>query len=498
MSVTVCHPEYEARQNEWRRIAAVLAGRDAVVEAGEEFVPMLGGQDGGQYNSYLLRGLWFGATQRTRKGIVGLVFSQSPQVSVPISIEPFLEDITLTDVSLQEFAKEVFSEVVAYNWGGVLVDVSPNTTPTLATDNRPYFSFYHAFNVRWWKRERINGKLQPTCVILREEREDPIPDEDYGSQMVVIYRVLKLTQHTDEKGRTFWAYIQEEWEQATDPKDPFNKDKKWRLMRVITPQRKDQSLNFIPFTFMTTEGNEPHICKSDLLDLADMNIDHWRLTVDLRHGLHFTALPTPCASSVPDGLELRIGSETAWTSSSPDFKAWFLEYSGAGIGSIQEAIERDEHLMALLGSRLLETQKRASETAEAMVIRQAGEDSVVMSAARSVEKGIEKALWHMAYWVGEEDPKTSVSLTGGLNDLMIGAQDMVVMFKAVQAGLLSEQAWIEAMIRKNWVRGVDWEEEAKRPRIDLPDPKTGVSMDRNTITTGMGVTNDSSLELTTD
>lgn len=497
MSVTVTHHEYEARQDEWKRIAAVLAGRDAVLEAGEEFVPMLGGQNAGQYQSYLLRGLWFGATQRTRKGIVGLVFSQDPQVVVPDAIESFLEDITLTDVSLQEFAKEVFSETIAYNWGGILVDVPPETAPTIVTDNRPYMSFYHAFSVRWWKRERINGKLQPTCVILREEREDPIPGEEYGSQITEIYRVLKLTKQLDKNDRIVWVYSQEEWEQISDPNDPFNQDKKWRLRNVTIPLRKNQPLNFIPFTFMTTEGNEPHICKSELLDLADMNLDHWRLTVDLRHGLHFTALPTPCAKGVKDGLELRIGSETAWTSDNPDFHSWFLEYSGAGIGSIQDSIERDEHLMALLGSRLLETQKRASETAEAMVIRQAGEDSVTMSAARSVEKGIEKALWHMAYWVGVEDPKTSVSLTSGLQDLLISPQDMVVMFKAVQAGMMSEQAWIEAMIRKQWVRGVDWEEEAKRPRIETVDQQAEVSMDRNTITTGMGITNDKSLQVST-
>ena len=470
MSVTVVHPEYEARQEEWRRIAAVLDGRDAVIAAGEDFVPMLGGQTPSQYQSYLLRGNWFGATQRTRKGIVGLVFSQDPQVEVSASIEKFLDDITLTDVELNEFAKQVFNEAIAYNWGGILVDVAPPEEVVLPTDARPYLTFYSAFNVRWWKQERIAGKMRTTAVILREFVEEPIPGQDYGSQIIEQYRVLKLEKIADDYGRIHYVYRQEEWREEEDPNDPLKKERKWRKVRDIEPKRKNQPLDFIPFTFITTDGTEAHIAKSDLLDLVDVNLDHWRLSVDLRHGLHFTALPTPCASAIPDGLDLKIGSETAWTSTDKDFKAFYLEFSGSGIGAIENAIERDEHLMSLLGSRLLETQKRASETAEAMIIRQASEDSVVMSAAESIGKGLEKALWHAAFWAGDTDPKISVSLTSSLQDLQLSTQDMVVILKSYQAGLISEQSYLEAMIRKKYIRGRDWQEEAALPKIETPVP----------------------------
>ena len=494
MSVTVVHPEYEARQDEWRRIAAVLDGRDAVIAAGEDFVPMLGGQTPSQYQSYLIRGLLFNALQRTRKGIVGLVFGQDPQVEVQDSIDPFLEDITLTDVEFSEFAKQVFNEVIAYNWGGILVDVAPPEEIIKPIDARPYFSFYEAKNVRWWERKRIAGKMQTTTVILCEYVEEPTPGEDYGTTIVTQYRVLKLEKETDPHGRIFYVYRQEEWREVTDPNGPLKPEKKWSIVRTIEPKRKNQTLDFIPFTFTTTNGTEPRIDKSELLDLADVNLDHWRLSVDLRHGLHFTALPTPCASAIPDGLDLKIGSESAWTSTDKDFKAFYLEFSGSGIGAIQDAIERDEHLMALLGSRLLETQKRASETAEAMIIRQASEDSVVMSAARSVEKALEKALWHLAFWVGQENPKVSVSLTSAMSDLMLSTADMVVILKSYQAGLISERSFLESFIRKQYIRGRDWQEEAALPKIETPVPVgndgtssgTGnslpsVKMDRNTV-----------------
>lgn len=467
MSVTVVHSEYQARIDEWDRISAVLAGRDAVIESGEKFVPKLGGQNDEQYRNFINRGLFFNGSYRARKGIVGLVFSQDPQIDVSSAIEDFLDDITLTDTSIYEFAREVFTETIAYNWGGILVDVPPTEEYMSPADNRPYLTFYHATNVRWWQQERIKGKLQTTRVILHENVEEPIPDQEYGSQCVDQYRVLRLDFIKDgNRGR--WLYKQEEWREIEDTSNPLRPERKWAKVNEIIPTRKGEPLDELPFVFTTTEGIEPHICKSELLDLVDVNLDHWRLSVDLRHGLHFTALPTPCASGIPDGLDLKIGSESAWTSQDPNFKAFFLEFSGAGMAAIQNAIERDEHLMALLGSRLLETQKRASETAEAMVIRQAGEDSVVMTSARSVEKAIEKALWHMSIWMGDDNPKASVSLTRALTELSISTADMVVIFKSYLSGAISEQAWLEACIRRGYIRGRDWQQEAALPKIEVP------------------------------
>ena len=93
-----------------------------------------------------------------------------------------------------------------------------------------------------------------------------------------------------------------------------------------------------------------------------------------------------------------------------------------------------------------------------------------MSAAESVGKGLEKALWNMAWWAGEEKPKVSVSLTSALQDLQLSTADMVVILKSYQAGLISHQAFLEAFIRKQYIRGVDWETEAKRERIENPTP----------------------------
>lgn len=463
MPVTVTHKEWDARQEEWETLGDVLAGRAAVIDAGERYVPKLGGQTPAQYTAYLTRGMWGGFTARTRDGIVGLVFSQEPQIEVPSVIEPLLEDVTLSDMNFGEFAKAVFTETVTYGWGGILVDVNPLQNQTQPQDDRPYLTHYGARSVRWWQREKLDGKWKTTTVILEEQKEVPVtpapedPGGEYGTQTIPQFRVLKLRpEQSDDSGDVLHVYRQEIWQEVADTQGK----KTWAIVDTIMPLRGGAPLTEIPWTFAPVFGLDPHIEKSPLLDVAEVNLDHWRMMVDIRHGGHFTALPTPCASGVPsDDLELSIGAESAWAFSNPDFKTWYLEFSGSGLGFVRGEVEADERLMAVLGARLLETQKRAAETAEAMTLRQAGEQATVMTIALSVSKALEKALWWMAWWRNVEAPVVSVSLTSALIELQLTTEDLRTLFAALQAGRISEQTWLEALVRKQLVKGRTWEDE---------------------------------------
>src|SRR5438093_9570159 len=86
---------------------------------------------------------------------------------------------------------------------------------------------------------------------------------------------------------------------------------------------------------------------------------------DYKHGLHFTALPTAWVSGFDKAATLRIGSSTAWVSETPGATAGFLEFKGQGLMTFENAMDRDERLMAVLGTRMLEAQKRVGETAQA-------------------------------------------------------------------------------------------------------------------------------------
>jgi hypothetical protein len=48
--------------------------------------------------------------------------------------------------------------------------------------------------------------------------------------------------------------------------------------------------------------------KVPLADIIAINLDHYRLTADYKHGMHFTALPTAWVSGFDKNSSLRIGS----------------------------------------------------------------------------------------------------------------------------------------------------------------------------------------------
>ena len=91
-----------------------------------------------------------------------------------------------------------------------------------------------------------------------------------------------------------------------------------------------------------------------------------------KHGLHFTALPTAWVSGFDKAATLRIGSSTAWVSGDAGGDGWVPGVHGQGLTTFERAMDRDERLMAVLGSRMLEDEKRVGETATAIELRQSG------------------------------------------------------------------------------------------------------------------------------
>jgi hypothetical protein len=124
----------------------------------------------------------------------------------------------------------------------------------------------------------------------------------------------------------------------------------------------------IPFVFHGPYDSLPKCSKLPLDDIIAVNLDHYRLDADYKHGLHFTALPTAWVSGFSQDAQLRIGSSTAWVTDTVGAQAGFLEFTGQGLSTFERAMDHAERLMAILGSRLLESQKRVSESAEALTL----------------------------------------------------------------------------------------------------------------------------------
>jgi hypothetical protein len=471
MSVNTTHPDYDASLPAWLRARDVIAGEDAVKSAGEKYLPRLEEQTDGEYSAYRARAAFFNATARTADGYLGLLFRRPPFIKVAEgadglgkAMRAFGNDADMLGTSLASYAKNVVKEVVAVGRAGTLIDWEGEG------ENRVYASLYTAENMLNWRVERINGRNVLTMLVLHEtvrktdavRREADEFETKFGEQI----RVLKLSDSCQVE---IWR-----------PKEKGGNQQKaeWELVETRTPLRLGKPLPLIPFVFHGASHAMPDVDKLPLADVIAVNLDHYRLHADYRHGMHFTALPTAWVSGFDKAATLRIGSSTAWVTETAGATAGFLEYTGQGLGTFERAMDRDERLMAILGARLLETQKRVGEAAEAIELKQSGENSILGALASSVGMSLTHVLRWAHWWNSTETMPDDVSneqvvieLNTDYSTRGLAANEIVAVVQAWQNGALSRDSMLDIFRRGEVLpEGRTNEEEVRLIAIGKPEP----------------------------
>jgi hypothetical protein len=458
MAVNSTHPEYDANLPAWLRARDVFAGEDAVKAAAEKYLPRLDCQDDKEYLAYKNRASFFNASARTADGFVGLIFRRDPTFKLPDktsgvgdALTEFVEDADMLGTSLTAFSKKLVAEIINVGRSGTLVDWNEEA------EQRAYAIAYAAEDIINWHTERVNGRNVLTLVVLKEVSQMPVAETDpFEPEEIQQLRVLKLVppQTTADNTKADWSYQVEIWQFLADGQNgsgPRNRGKKkWKLVDTLTPLRLGKQLPLIPFVFHGPRHSLPEVDKIPLADIIVVNLDHYRLTADYKHGMHFTALPTAWVSGFDKNSSLRIGSSTAWVAETPGATAGFLEFHGQGLSTFERAMDRDEQLMAVLGTRMLESRKRVGETAAAIELRQSGENSILNTVSLSVSASLTQVL-RWVYWWNSTEPipdaigpdlvlaslNTDFSITG------MSFQEITALVAAWQAGAISQDTMLD-------------------------------------------------------
>lgn len=424
MRVNSTHPDYDEHLPTWLRARDVMAGEDAVKSAGVKYLPRLDSQTDEEYAAYKNRAAFFNATARTAEGYIGLVFRRPPFVKTTESgalgaaLASFVNDSDMLGAPFVGYAKNVVNEVITAGRAGTLVDWEDEV------ENRVYASLYTAENILNWRVERINGRNIVTRVALAErgtrsaDRGTKDSDE-FVEETVEQVRVLRLVEGKDQgsmesrptkRRMNFVVEIWQREEKKAFARGERKRDKQeWKLIETRVPLRLGRPLPLIPFVFHGPNHSQPTVEKLPLADIIAVNLDHYRLDADYKHGVHFTALPTAWVSGFDKAATLRIGSSTAWVTETPGATAGFLEFTGQGLTTFERAMDRDERLLAVLGSRLLEGQKKVGETAQAIELRQSGENSILANIAVNVSASLTQVLRWAHWWNSTEESPEDVT-----------------------------------------------------------------------------------------
>lgn len=433
MAVNEKHPEYLKNLTKWQLMRDALAGEVAK----EKYVPKLSDQEAEEYSAYVGRAEFYNATARTQVALTGLLFAKPPKVELPEALKTIGENISLDDDTLEALAKNIADECLSVGRCGVLVDlpsVEKADYSKLEAERlnlRAYATLYKAENIINWKTTKINGSNVTSLVVLAETYAEPTQDE-FVDKIKTRYRVLDLHE----------GYYRQRVFSET-------KAGNFEVVSEIYPSANGQKLEYLPFTFFNVNDLKTSVEKPPLLDLAKVNISHFRSEVDLEHGTHFTALPTPYVTGYQgeSSEKLKIGSTAVWVINDPSAKVGFLEFSGAGLSTLENRIAVKEKRMSILGARLLLDEKKTAEATETLQMRKSGENAVLTSVASTISEGIVSFLKDIAFFENIAGENLIYEINTDYNLTMIEPQLLAQIIAGIQSGDIPNEVLYDALLK---------------------------------------------------
>ncbi len=383
------------------------------------------------------------------------MFYRSPVVDVPEEMKVLLENIDLSGAPFEEFAKTVAEEALVQARGGILVDypkVEGFYTKKQAEDEqiRPFLKYYYAEQIYNWEFSVINNVRTLTRVLV-DESFDVTEFDDTGQTVI---RELKL-EWSNEYSQ--WVYRNTLFIEGRDEeidrgdirlRKTQRSERKARVHSTIIPLMADgKPLERIPFQFISDKYEQVKIRKAPLSDVADLNIEHYRKSVEISSALFHCAHPTPifCGFNFEKGKPVLLGSRQGVVSANPEAHASYMELNGQSITEIRK--ERDSILVeaASMGARIgaTATTRSQNETAEAARIKSSGETAILNTLTTALDHIFRKVFLIMAEWMMISEAEISVMFNREYMPFRLEGNDINALNAAVQNNLLSANEVLE-------------------------------------------------------
>lgn len=464
--------EYEASLPDWELVADVCMGETRIKDKGTDYLPKPNPQDRSatnseRYKNYLARAVFYNATSRTLDSLVGSAFTKWPVLEVPEPLEYVSDDIDGKGVSIYQQSQQTLADVLKKGRHALFVDYpTVQGGVSIADINsgqvRPTVCAIDAENVINWRETRVGSNVKLSMVVIREEVQDY--SGLFETAEVEQYRVLLL-----EEG----FYKVQLWRKL---EQDISDD--WYLFEEFIPTTgSGQKWTEIPFTFVGSNNNDSSVDKSPLVDLAKLNIAHYRNSADYEDSVYF------------------VGQAQAWISGlTEDWRDWMIEQGlyigsrtpillpeGGGFGIVQaqpntlakEAMDQKEKQMVALGARLIEQGQAVKTATEAQADNEA-EQSVLSLCASNVSEAYSKALDWAAMFLNLSPQDISYEINQDYSQHRLDSQMLATLVSSWQAGVLpNSDLW--ANLKRYGV--IDPEKEDQDIEDELSTSSIGLGLD---------------------
>jgi hypothetical protein len=268
---------------------------------------------------------------------------------------------------------------------------------------------------------RTDSQGNPTLVVLQESTMEQSDTDEFELEEEVQYRVLRLVNS---------VYSQ----------DLYDDDGEY--IKSVTPLNMGVPMDFIPFYIVNPFGLGFDMHKPPVLDIVDINISHYRTSADLEHGRHYTGLPVPVVSGVDGSTKLRIGSAMAWVLPDANAKAYYLEFTGQGLVSLEKALSEKQSQLASLSARLIGQSSNGSEAADTVRLRYMSETASLAAVVRAVEALMNRVYRGLAMMESLDPTTISIKLDKEFLDSRMSSTDLRELVKAYIEGGVSKETLV--------------------------------------------------------
>lgn len=417
-NVTFIRKELAEVLPQYRMIADCLRGQAAIKKAGDKYLPRPNPDDTSEenkirYEAYLERAVFYNVTARTLSGLCGQVFAKPSVINLPTVLKPLEEDATGGGISSEEFAMSLLNYGLSYSRYLVFVDY-PETNGVVTVKEldegniRPTFTAVAPQHVINWRTIKIGAVKVLSLVVIAEQW--PFFDDGFEIKQACEFRVYKLVYEPEVNDFHVVIEIWREpenftpWDGGTLPKG-----KKFVKTKEIIPTGFDgKKLNRIPCKFGGAINNDEAIDVPHLVDMAVINIAHYRNSADYEEACFVMGQPTYWFSGLTEQWmenvlhgQIRLGS---WGGVPLPVGA------NAGLLQMQpntmpfEAMGHKEAQMVALGAKLVE-QRQVQQTATEARQNNVSETSSLAIVANNVSDVMEWAM------------KTALIFTGGEGEI---------------------------------------------------------------------------------
>lgn len=265
----------------WQLVADCYAGEHRIKQMGEIYLPNpspakeIDEIRSARYRDYTKRAVFYNATRKTAKALVGLAFAKYPLFDAPDSLASLKDDIDGAGTSLVQHARRAMTMLLLKGRGGLLADFPVSLGGSVAQTKalKPVIKLYEPEQIINWRTTTYNGHKKLSLVVIKESylvKDDGFKAE-YGEQLLVLRLNNGIaTSQIYQKHSMQWV--------AGDELPIYD--------------HAQRHFDTIPFSFIGADDNDESIDDAPLYDLALLNLAHYRDSADYQESNFIAGQPT--------------------------------------------------------------------------------------------------------------------------------------------------------------------------------------------------------------